>query len=180
MAETEQLGDSPVEPTPEGDLEADPKQKLPARKRLIWTSFGSFLLFLLGVSVFFYYNFKTIEVQGNSMEPTLHEGQRLLISSAYWLVGEIKVNDIVVIQNTFEDDVIIKRVYKMAGGTVDLASVPENWDITQGKYVVPEGTIYVLGDNGKVSLDSRHYGPFNRRDVIGKVVVIQSAIGSSE
>ncbi len=180
MAESEQLEDSPVEPVAEGEAAADPTTKLPSRKKLIWTSFGSFLLFLLAVSVFFYYNFKTIEVQGNSMEPTLHEKQRLLISSAYWLVGEIKVNDIVVIKNTFEDDVIIKRVYKMAGETVDLAAVPENWDITKGKYVVPEGTIYVLGDNGKVSQDSRHYGPFNLVDVIGKVVVIQSAIGSSE
>jgi signal peptidase I len=180
MAESDQLENSPIEPAPEGGTKAEPKPKLPARKRLIWTSFGSFLLFLLAVSVFFYYNFKTIEVQGNSMEPTLQQGQRLLISSAYWLVGEIKVNDIVVIKNTFEDDVIIKRVYKMGGETVDLAAVPENWDITRGKYVVPEGTIYVLGDNGAVSQDSRHYGPFNLSDVIGKVVVIQSTIGSSE
>ncbi len=180
MAETDKPEDLPVEATPDGDDGTDPKQKRTSRKAVIWTSFGSFLLFILAVSVFFYYNFKTIEVQGNSMEPTLHEGQRLLMSNAYWLVGGIKDNDIVVIQNPYEEEVIIKRVYKTAGETVDLANVPENWDITQGNYTVREGTIYVLGDNREVSQDSRHYDAFPLTAVLGKVVVVQSAIGTPE
>jgi signal peptidase I len=150
------------------------------RKTVIWTSFGGFLIFLLAFSIFFYKNFRTIEVQGDSMEPTLTEGERLLVSSAYWLVGEIKDNDIVVIRNRDEGDTIIKRVYKREGETVDLANVPDSWDITQGKYVVPPGTIYVLGDNREVSQDSRHHGPFELKDVLGKVVIVQSTVGSDE
>ncbi|MEX2244020.1 MAG: signal peptidase I [Fimbriimonadaceae bacterium] len=150
------------------------------RKTLIYTGFGGFLLFLLVCSVFFYVNFKTIEVQGDSMEPTLHPGQRLLISKAYWLVGEIQRGDIVVIQNPYEDEVIIKRVYRVGGESVDFQNVPSNWDLTQGDYFVPKGSIYVLGDNIEVSQDSRAYGPFENTDVIGKVVVVHSAIGSSE
>jgi signal peptidase I len=170
-----------IEQPSEGQsVPAEPEPVKPRRKTLIWTSFGGFLIFLLAFSIFFYKNFRTIEVQGDSMEPTLTEGERLLVSSAYWLVGEIKDNDIVVIRNRDEGDTIIKRVYKREGETVDLANVPDSWDITQGKYVVPPGTIYVLGDNREVSQDSRHHGPFELKDVLGKVVIVQSTVGSDE
>jgi signal peptidase I len=172
-------------PEPAVEAEASPqlegtKPSKPSRRTLIYTGFGGFLLFLLAFSVFFYVNFKTIEVQGDSMEPTLHPGQRLLISQAYWLVGGIKRGDIVVLKNPFEDEVIIKRVNAVGGDVVDLQNVPANWDLARGDYVVPRGSIYVLGDNIEVSQDSRTYGPFELADVIGKVVVVHSAIGSSE
>ena len=152
----------------------------PSRRTVIYTGFGGFLLFVLAVSVFFYFNFTTVEVQGDSMAPVLEPGQRLLVSSAYWLIGGVKDGDIVVIKNPYEDEVIIKRVYKTAGESVDLALVPENWDITRGRYIVPEGTIYVIGDNWPVSEDSRHYGPFDLSDVLGKVVVVHSVLEASE
>jgi signal peptidase I len=175
MVERESKGDPQPAPTAETDDDHEPSPRRSKRRTVLYTSFGGFLLFLLAVSVFFYTNFKTIEVQGNSMEPTLVAGQRLLVSKAYWLVGAIKEGDIVVINSPFEHEVIIKRVYKTGGGTVDLALVPEHWDITHGKYKVPEGTIYVLGDNLEVSQDSRHYGEFSLKDVLGKVVVVQSS-----
>ena len=165
--------------TPEPVLGWSKKLKSPKGRTLIYTGFGSFLLFLFAIVIFFYYNFKTIEVQGDSMMPTLEPGQRLLVSKAYWLVGDLKFKDIIVIENSRDDDIIIKRVYKLAGEKVDIKNVPFTWDLTQGDYIVPEGTVYVLGDNWSVSQDSRHYGPFDLTDVIGKVVVIRSALDSS-
>ena len=152
------------------------KLKSPKGRTLIYTGFGSFLLFLFGIVIFFYYNFKTIEVQGDSMMPTLKPGQRLLVSKAYWLVGDLKQDDIIVIENSRDNEIIIKRVYKLAGEKVDLRDVPFSWDVTQGDYIVPEGTVYVLGDNWSVSQDSRHYGPFELTDVIGKVVPVRFAL----
>lgn len=167
-----------------GPAEAPPRRpaKLKSAKRrtLIYTGFGSFLLFLFAFVIFFYFNFKTIEVQGDSMLPTLQPGQRLLVSKAYWLVGNLKFEDIVVIDNVEDGEVIIKRVYRLAGEKVDFKNVPDSWDITQGDYIVPEGKVYVLGDNWPVSQDSRHYGPFELTNVIGKVVVIRSALNSSD
>jgi signal peptidase I len=180
MTERETPLEQPDEAASAAQAEIEPTGAAQKRKTVVYTGFGGFLLFILAVSVFFYFNFTTIEVQGNSMEPTLDEGQRLLVSKAYWLVGDIKDNDIVVIKNPVEDEVIIKRVYKSAGEAVDLAMVPDSWDVTQGNYIVPEGTIYVIGDNVEVSQDSRHYGPFELKDVLGKVVVIQSAFDSSD
>lgn len=174
----DRLDDAGGPPGPPSDRPR--RLRRPQRRTLIYTGFGSFLLFLFAFSLFFYFNFKTIEVQGDSMMPSLKPGQRLLVSKAYWFVGDLKYGDIVVINNKSENEVIIKRVYKLAGEKVDLKNVPFNWDITQGDYIVPEGTVYVLGDNWSVSQDSRHYGPFDLADVIGKVVIVRSALSSPD
>lgn len=140
------------------------------RKRAI-TGFGIVLLFVFGFTMFFYLNFNTVIVTGNSMENTYHSGQRLLASRAYWLVGEIRDKDIVVIkQGDGPKDYIIKRVYKMEGEVVDFANVPENWSIGNGEYKVPSGYIYVLGDNRAVSEDSRKFGAVAIDRVLGKIV----------
>ncbi|MCH7945045.1 MAG: signal peptidase I [Armatimonadetes bacterium] len=156
------------------------KPRSPKVRTLIYTGFASFLLFLFAIAIFVYFNFKTIEVQGDSMMPTLKPGQRLLVSKAYWLVGGLKHKDIIVIKNSTDNEIIIKRVYKLAGEKVDLENVPFNWDVTLGDYIVPEGKVYVLGDNWSVSQDSRQDGPFDLTEVIGKVVVIRSALSSSD
>ncbi|MCH8978240.1 MAG: signal peptidase I [Armatimonadetes bacterium] len=176
----EQDGLAPADGSSEPRPGRSKKFRSPKVRTLIYTGFGSFLLFLFAIVIFVYYNFKTIEVQGDSMMPTLEPGQRLPVSKAYWLVGALKPGDIVVIENSRDNEIIIKRVYKLAGEKVDLRNVPFSWDVTQGDYIVPEGTVYVLGDNWSVSQDSRHYGPFDLADVIGKVVVFKSALSSPD
>lgn len=104
------------------------------------------------------------------MEPTFNQGQRLLVSNAYWLVGGIKKNDIVVVKSN--DEFIIKRVYALEGETVDLFNIPENYSLTEGEYKVPPGKIYILGDNRPMSEDSRQFGPVDRSEILGKVIVI--------
>jgi signal peptidase I len=140
------------------------------RKRRAVTGFGVFMLFVLAFAVFFNRNFRTVEVRGNSMWPTFKSGDRVLVSSAYWLIGPIRKNDIVVIRNK-DDTLLLKRVYAMGGDTIPFKFVPEDYSVTNGKYVVPEGKLYLLGDNYPESEDSRHYGPISPEQVIGKVVV---------
>lgn len=168
--------DQPVEGVNEPVQAPVPVKK---RRKMIYSGFGGFLLFMLAVAVFFFYNFKTVEVNGDSMKPTLDTGNKLLITRAYWLVGPIVPDDIVVIKNEQEEDLIIKRVYKIEGQEVDPKNAPYSYSLADGPYIVPKGTIYVLGDNYQFSQDSRDYGPFSLNDVIGKVVIVQSAIGKS-
>ena len=106
------------------------------------------------------------------MLPSLEPGDRLLISNAYWLVGDIKRKDIVVINNEFTGEVIIKRVYYLPGEEVDLMVAPlqADYDITQGPFIVDQGHIYVVGDNLEQSEDSRDFGAFPIEWVRGKVV----------
>ncbi len=141
------------------------------KRKVIVTGFGIFLLFVLLFAVFFFFNFQTVEVKGDSMLPTFSSGQRLLVSRAYWLVGPIHKNDIVVVHNS-ETEYVIKRVYAMAGETVDLYNVPENYSLANGEYRVPTGNLYLLGDNRPVSQDSREYGPIPENEVLGKVIVV--------
>lgn len=143
------------------------------KKRAI-TGFGIALLLVLGFVIFFFFNCKSVVVSGVSMLPNFKSGQRVLVCKAYWLIGAIKPNDVVVIRedsplNT--DGYIIKRVYKMPGETVDYAHCPKNYSIANGEFKVPSGSIYVLGDNAEQSEDSRFFGPVELTRVIGKVVV---------
>jgi len=140
-------------------------------KRRAFTGFGAILLFTLAFVIYFRTNFQTIQVSGESMEPTLRNGQRVLVSHAYGLIGDIRKNHIVVLKGSKPGEYFIKRVHALAGQQVGWLNVPSTWKINQGPYIVPEGHIYVIGDNYPVSEDSRRFGPFKMEDVIGKVVV---------
>lgn len=78
------------------------------------------------------------KVYGNSMLPTLQEGQEVLTFN--WV--KVKVEDIVVVKSG-----IIKRIQKII-----------------------DNKIYLVGDNKDQSTDSRHFGPIDLDQVIGKVV----------
>lgn len=145
------------------------------KRRTILTGFGGFLLLILVMTIYFFNSFQTVVVSGESMMPTLKSGTRLLVSNAYWLVGPIRDNDIVVIRGTTKGEYIIKRVFKMGGESVDWYNAPKSWTLEEDKikdgYTVPEGSIYVIGDNRPVSEDSRYFGPVELGRVLGKVVV---------
>ena len=107
------------------------------------------------------------------MLPTFKNGQRLTYCSAYWLVGPIRDEDVVIIRDDYKDSktgFIVKRVYKMAGEKVDLGNTPKNWNIGKD-YTVPPDNVYVLGDNRPKSEDSRFLGAIPMSKVLGKVIV---------
>ena len=128
-----------------------------------------FLCVLLVGAVFIFYNFQAVIVQGNSMLPTFQTGARIFICKAAWLVGPPKDDDIVVVRLSGTGEYIIKRVYRIAGERVDPLWSPLYWRST-GPYLVPEGQIYLLGDNREISEDSRIFGPVDLRSVVGKAV----------
>lgn len=143
-------------------------------RKQAFTGFGIVLLLVLGFVVYFFLTFKTVVVSGVSMLPTFRNGQRVLVGKAYWLIGPIRDGDVVVIREESPqnpDGYIIKRVYRMAGEVVDWINVPRRWRLAQGEFKVPEGTVYVLGDNREQSEDSRSFGPVDRNRILGKVVV---------
>ncbi len=128
------------------------------------------MLFVLAGAVFFWTNFQMVEVKGQSMADTLKDGRRLLVSRAYWLLGDLKKGDIVVIRHEEEDEVLIKRIVGMPGDRVDWVEAPTDAPLSK-EYRVPEGMLYVVGDNWPVSQDSREFGPIPRDEIIGKVIL---------
>jgi len=68
------------------------------------------LLTIFGLlALFFALNFRIVVVNGPSMEPTYKNGDRLLMTTAYWLFGEIQKGDVVVVVRP-SGELLIKRV----------------------------------------------------------------------
>jgi len=130
---------------------------------------------------------RVIGVVGGSMLPTLEEGDRLIISGLFY---KPKYGDIVVLRKeSFKTDPIIKRVIATEGQTVDIdfdAGIVYVDDVPLDEpYVnspttevedfdeavtVPEGCVFVLGDNRNRSTDSRSdmIGCVDSRLILGK------------
>lgn len=126
-------------------------------------------------------------VEGHSMEPTLHTGQRLVIEKVSYRFHPPTTGDIVVLRLDGREDVpIIKRVIGTPGdevairaGRVYLNGVPLAEDYVEGRYtsdgwapaVVPDGYLFVLGDNRGTSKDSRHFGLVPMENLVGRAIV---------
>jgi signal peptidase I len=136
----------------------------------------------LVVVILFSFTFKMAVVRGDSMLPTYHDGQYLLVNKMRALTGKLHRGDVVLISHA--NDVLVKRVAYLPGDVIpaeeyfSFMRVAEFFDIArpgvQGSSFpslkVPENYIVVLGDNRRVSEDSRLFGPVKEGDVIGRVV----------
>ncbi len=140
---------------------------------------GVFLLLV----VMFLTLFRMGVVRGQSMTPTYVDGQVVLVSRRHGYSPPLRHNDVVLLKK--DREVIIKRVFRLAGEEIDntfpfvLARTLNNnlGDYYEHKieaghihYFVPQGYIVVIGDNLRVSEDSRYFGPVPVRDVLGTAV----------
>lgn len=134
-----------------------------------------------------------IMVSGESMRETLQDGDRILAVRP-WLCGEIKRGDIVIVrEESFDSNSIIKRVIAVGGDTVDidftLGTVTLNGEVLEESYIreltfldegvnfpltVEEGSLFLLGDNRNNSTDSRYpdIGTVKLENVVGKAAVL--------
>ncbi|MCL2363939.1 MAG: signal peptidase I [Defluviitaleaceae bacterium] len=135
--------------------------------------------------------FRVAHVTGSSMEPTLEHGDMVVLNRVGWLVFGPRVGDIVAFPYRLDPtENYIKRVIALAGDVVDLrdgvfyvndARLEDDFSferiIQRGDetfpFTVPEGTLFVLGDNRNGSKDSRFtaVGAVPVSDVVGRVAV---------
>jgi signal peptidase I len=136
-------------------------------------SFRAFLIGVLMIVGWMYFNLRTVVVQGTSMVPTFLPGRRVVVSDAYWLFGNIRENDIVVVKEFIkkEGGYFIKRVKFVDGDRVPRAYWPKAYSMKNQDYTVPKDMFFVLGDNRDYSEDSRSFGPIKRDLIVGKVLV---------
>ena len=167
-----------VEPTP---------QVAPEKKaRGFWRDLIETVL--MAVVLFLLLNAATsrVRVYNISMQPTLHEGNLLVVNKLAYKLGEPKHGDIIVFhyQGTVTED-YIKRVIGLPGDTVDIGNgiVRVNGQaITEpyiadlpgytGTWKVPEGELFVLGDNRNHSSDSHDWGFVEQEWVVGKAIIV--------
>lgn len=138
--------------------------------------------------------FSAIMVDGISMMPTLEDGDKMIANKISYVIGEPKRFDIIVF-NANPEEKYIKRVIGLPGDTVEyrddvlyingepqeepyleqLKATTEGTltgDFTleemTGEQTIPEGHLFVMGDNRRNSTDSRHIGLIPYEEVIGK------------
>lgn len=151
-------------------------------------AFDFFETILLAVVLFIGINYVSarIRVDGSSMEPTLSDREFVLVNRvAYWL-GKPAQGDVVIFAlPDAPDKEYIKRVIGVPGDrivisgrqvTVNGESLDEPYiaaDPTYtGSWTVPEGSLFVLGDNRNNSTDSHVWGPVSQAHVVGKALLI--------
>lgn len=143
---------------------------------------------LMAVVLFLLLNAATsrVRVYNVSMQPTLFEGNLLVVNKLAYKLGEPKHGDIIVFhyQGTVTED-YIKRVIGLPGDTINVSNgvVKVNGQaITEpyiaelpgytGQWKVPEGELFVLGDNRNHSSDSHDWGFVQKDWVVGKAIVV--------
>lgn len=142
---------------------------------------------------------RTATVSGPSMLPTLHDGDRLLLLQAGY--HDPQYGDVVVIDRSQKGEPpIIKRVIGRAGDEIDIdfesGQVRRNGKLLHEPYLneptltrrdvvfpvtVPEGSVFVMGDNRNHSVDSRtqEIGMVDLRRVMGRAVYRFLPFGSA-
>ncbi|MEK9884569.1 MAG: signal peptidase I [Acidimicrobiaceae bacterium] len=149
------------------------------------------LVVALGVRTFLLAHFV---VEGSSMYSTLETGDRVFVNKVSYRLHDPNRGDVVVlheIRGTTERD-LIKRVIAVGGEEVEMRScevriggqlliepyldptvvTPGNCGGDFGPILVPEGTVFVMGDNRAGSQDSRTLGPVLLDDIVGRAFVV--------
>lgn len=131
-------------------------------------------------------------VQGASMEPTLRTNDRIFVSRIDYKFSGIKRGDIVVVQSPSNPDIwFVKRAIGLPKDSILIRSghvyvnsklleesyISEQTNVWEGgiikdniPYVVPENSLFIMGDNRPRSLDSREFGAIPLSAVVGKAI----------
>ncbi len=174
-----------------------PQEKLPLGYEL-YTWLHDLVFCIAFVTVFFVFCVRLVGVVGPSMTPTLLEGDNVALLSNFFYT-DMEAGDIVVLRvPTYDpDQAIVKRVIATEGQTVDIdfetASIYVDGVCLEEDYIndmtlplinyadglqypvtVPEGCLFVLGDNRNHSADSRYapIGLIDERYVLGKALTV--------
>lgn len=151
---------------------------------------GSIIIAVVSVVILLTFCFRLIVVDGTSMESTLINTDKVIVTNLFYTPNN---GDIVVISHGEEyNKPIVKRVIATEGQTLEI-NYDTNEIFVDGKLlnepyiqgetvdgnleppeVIPEGKVYVLGDNRPVSLDSRYHqvGLIDVDDIIGKAQLV--------
>jgi signal peptidase I len=123
---------------------------------------------------------------GPSMQPNLYVGYRMMTEKVTYYFHEPERGDIIIAEQPNGQTNLVKRVIGLPGETIESrnghtyingALLDEPW-VTHfgGRYyppmIMPEGFVFIIGDNRPVSHDSRVIGPVPIENISGRVIFI--------
>ena len=174
-------------------MEQEEYYSKPSIVSIIWSWIWSFIVAFIIVGAVYIFLGRPFTVSGASMYPTLHNGDRMILSK----IGDINRFDVVVLKAPDENVEYIKRVIGMPGDTLELKQgvlyingkkIEQPFINTEalqkqtvfiddftlqsltGETKIPAGKYFVMGDNRGVSRDSRMIGLIDRKAIEGKAV----------
>lgn len=130
---------------------------------------------------------KAVEIKdGPSMQPNLYQGYRVMIEKVSYRFHLPKRGDVVVVDRPGEEVSLIKRVMGLPGETVEVREghitingqkIEEPWvhyfgGPDYGPAKVPDGYVFVVGDNRRESRDSRVIGPVATSTIEGRMWLV--------
>ena len=169
-------------------VEADPNAS--SRETYDWIQ--CLLVALIICVLIFMFCVRVIDVIGASMNPTLYNGEKMLVSGLFY---KPKVGDVVVFKKDEYDPnkLLVKRVIAVEGQEINMdfengivyidgVAIAEDY-ISEPTYnkldfigpkTVPEGCVFVMGDNRNASIDSRksEIGMLDNRLILGKAYCV--------
>jgi signal peptidase I len=173
------------------DAEAKPRRRW-RRTILEWLGvIGGGIAIALLVEAFL---IQAFWIPSPSMEPTLDVGDRVLVNKLSYRLHDVHRGDVVVFERppgaaTGEDGEIkdlIKRVIAVGGDTIEArkGDVYVNDERIDEDYLepgtptdnlplktIPDGQVFVMGDNRTNSEDSRVFGPIDEDDIVGRAFI---------
>lgn len=154
-----------------------------------WMEWIRAIIFAILVAFFFHtFIFATSVVEGESMEPTLEDGDKLIFNKFIYFINEPKRGDIVIIEQTNKN--YVKRIIGLPGEIVEVKNnslyidgveLEESFlgekavkkTGTHGPITLADDSYFVMGDNRAISKDSRNgLGLIARDEIIGKSEII--------
>lgn len=127
-----------------------------------------------------------VRVDGFSMRPTLEDSEFVLVSKLSYMFGDFQRGDIIVFHFPLDPgEELVKRIIGLPGDNVvvqdqkvyvngQLLNEPYIYQLPlyNGSWTVPDGYLFVLGDNRNNSNDSKDWGMLPQVNVVGKAVLI--------
>ena len=150
-------------------------------RRVGW--FVAVIVALFGVQTFLV---EAVRVRSDSMSPSYQAADVVVVDKITYRFRDPRIDEVVVTEDPRTGQTIVKRVVAVGGDSIGIddgrlvrngqvvfdATVDnDNMDgYFHGPVVVPEGEVFLLGDNRDTSLDSRSFGTVPVDDVQGRVV----------
>ena len=169
------------------------------KKNELWEWVKALVIAILLAAVIRYFLFAPIVVDGLSMMPTLHDQDRMIVNKFGYKIGKPERFDIIVFHAPENKD-YIKRVIGLPGDHIEYKddilyvngkayeepyldeyksqvidgplTEPFTLEEKIGSETVPEGHLFVMGDNRRYSKDSRHIGSVPMEKVLGNTGII--------